>query len=349
MILRPDDDQLSWPGAVSLHRTDAWVQPWRLPYATRELFPPDLLCERAAMPAGVRLAFRSDTTRLIGIIEPRTDLSPIDLCCDGAFIGSVALAGEERFAFAELPPGEKLIELWLPQFGEFRLRAIALSEGATITAAADHRPRWVTYGSSITQCRDAASPTQTWPAIVARNRGLNLTCLGFGGQCHLEPMVARLIRDLPAEGLSMCIGINVYGSASLSPRTFGPAIIGFVSLIRERHPDTPFAVLSPIFSAARERTPNAVGLTLEAMRAEIASAVEVLRAGGDRNLHYVDGLTLFGPEHAHLLPDGLHPNAEGYRLLGRAFLDRAAGPLFPHHPEGMDGFVAPHCRSRNQS
>lgn len=329
LLLRPDDERLRWQGAVSLQRTDEWIMPWRLPYEERALFPPDLLLERAAMPAGVRLAFRSDAALVAGTVVPSAEATRIDLCCDGAPVGSVDLAGRERFRFDGLPAGDKLIELWLPQFGEFRLRALELSDGATVAPFDDRRPHWITYGSSITHCRSAASPTRTWPAIVARERGLNLTCLGFGGQCHLDPMIARLIRDLPADFLSMCVGINVYGSGSLNARTFRPAIIGFVRIVRERHPDTPFAVLSPIYSPPREGTSNAAGLTLRQMREEVAAAVDALRSRGDRHLHYVDGLDLFGPDLGHLLPDDLHPNAEGYQVMGRHFLRRVVAEIFP--------------------
>jgi len=263
-----------------------------------------------------------------GEVAPAAESAPLDLCCDGTLVGSFELAGKSEFRFGGLPPGRKLIELWLPQFGTFRLRALALSAGATLAPCEDARRRWITYGSSITQCRAATSPTRTWPAIVARQHGLNLTCLGFGGQCHLDQMIARLIRDLRAEYLSMCVGINIYGAASLSARTLGPAIIAFVQTIRERHPDTPFAVLSPIHSPLREATPNAVGLTLRDVRAEVAAAVDALRAAGDRHVAYVDGLTIFGPEHAHLLPDELHPDADGYRVMGERFLRLVATPRF---------------------
>ncbi len=324
-LVAPDDPRLSWHGSVSLQRTAAWVMPWRIPYREQALFPPDAFAasdqqSRAAMPAGVRLAFHSDTTLVAGRIVAQPQASPLDLCCDGQVQGSVALAGQEQFRFADLPPGEKLIELWLPQYGEFRLRSLELSAGASVVPYADPRPRWVTYGSSITHCRTAARPTETWPALVARASGLNLTCLGYGGNCHLEPMVARMIRDRPADVLSMKVGINIHNHSSLSARTFRPAIIGFVRIIREQHPDVPFAVVSPIYAAWRETQPNAVGFTIAAMREEVAAAVAVLRAQGDRHLRYVDGLEVFGPEHAHLLPDDLHPSAEGYQVLARNFL-----------------------------
>lgn len=327
--IAPTDPRLAWLGAISLHRTADWVQPWRLPYDDLALFPPDALRERAAMPAGVRLTFRTDSPFVAGEVEPQPESSPIDCCCDGALAGSAELADRAGFRFDGLPPGPKTVELWLPQFGQLRLRALELADGAALEPAADdRRPRWVTYGSSITQCRTAASPTQTWPAIVAREHGLDLTCLGYGGQCHLDPMLARMIRDLDADYLSLCAGINIYGANSLGPRAFGPALIGTIATIRERHPDAPFAVISPIYSPPRETTPNQVGFTLAAMRDEVAAAVETLRARGDRHLHYVDGLRVFGPELAHLLPDELHPNAEGYRLMGANFLRQVAARLF---------------------
>jgi hypothetical protein len=330
--LAPDDDRLVWQGAVALQRRDGWVQPWRLPYTERALFPPEELRARAAMPAGVRIAFASDTDIVAGEIVPDPEMARLDLCCDGAVYGSVDLAGKEQFTFSGLPPGRKRIELWLPQFGVFRLRSLSVAAGAAVALIEDACPRWITYGSSITQCRTAASPTGTWPAIVAHAHGLYLTCLGFGGQCHLDPMIARLIRDLPADYLSICVGINIYGAASLSTRTLGPALIGFIRTIRERHPQTPFAVVSPIYSGPRETNPNAVGLTLQAIREEVAEAVALLRAAGDGNLRYVNGLDLLGVDAAHLMPDDLHPDAEGYRLLARRFLEQVARPVFGASP-----------------
>lgn len=322
------DPRLTWLGAVSVQHTPEWSLAWRAPYQQIDLYPPVDLQARMAMGAGVRLAFRSDTRTVVGAFLPVPEMSPLDLCCDGEFIGRVPLDGRDAFLFENLPVGDKLIELWLPQIGECKLCSLALDEGATLAAHSDSRPRWITYGSSITQCRTAASPTQTWPAVVARARNFNLTCLGFGGQCHLEPMLARLIRDLPADYLSMCVGINIYGAASLSPRTFRAAIIGFVQIVREKHPDTPYVVMSPIYSPPRETAPNAVEFTLQAMRDEVAAAVATLQAAGDRNLHYVNGLEIFGAAYTHLLPDELHPDAEGYRLMGQNFTTHVANRYF---------------------
>lgn len=321
------DSRLHWAGALSLDTNTDGVMPWRIPHQDRTLYA-QALVERAAMPAGVRLVFRSNTTALSGTMNAWLERAPLDVLCNGERVATVDTADLCAFHVDGLPAMEKQIELWLPQFGEFRLSSLSIDDGATLSAPTpDNRPRWITYGSSITQCRTAASPTQTWPAIVAQQCDYDLTCLGFGGQCHLDTMIARVMRDRQADLLSMCVGINIYGGNTLNLRTFGPSIIGFVQIVREGHPNTPFVVMSPIFSPPREETPNAVGFTLKAMRIEVEAAVAALQAQGDHHLHYVDGTTIFGAAAAHLLPDDLHPNADGYRLMGKNFVETVA-PLF---------------------
>jgi lysophospholipase L1-like esterase len=332
----PTDPHLAWHGAVSLQLGDAGVTPWRLPFGRLALFPFEDLRLHAAMPAGVRIALRSDTRSLACRFQAVGDSSParLDLFLGGQPSATAALAGRERVEFSGLPAGEKLLELWLPHDQPFSFQGLELDERATLAAPDDARPRWITYGSSISQCREAESPSRTWPALVARRAALNLTCLGFSGQCHIEPMLARLIRDQPADLISLCLGINVYGAASLNLRTFRPAVLGFVSIVRERHPETPLAVISPIFCPDRESQPNEVGMTLRIMREEIRAAVETLTELGDANLHYVDGLTLLGEGEAHLLPDRLHPNQEGYELMAWRFATDVLPHLRPQPAKG---------------
>jgi len=54
------------------------------------------------------------------------------------------------------------------------------------------------------------------------------------------------------------------------------------------------------------------------IRKILASIVES-RAANDPNLYFLDGLRLFGAGDAEYLPDGLHPNAAGYELMGKRF------------------------------
>ncbi|MDF2725054.1 MAG: family lipase, partial [Paenibacillus sp.] len=266
-------DSSLFRGAVSLEpKEGGGLKPWRIPYKQVLLFPPNGINKTPESSAGVRLQFVSDTTAVRVEVAPYANPVKFDLVIGDSLQTTVLQPGESAFGFEGLAGQSKQIEMFLPQGAEVTVKSISIDDGASWSAPADTRLKWITYGSSITQCGAAFSPAQTWPALVARRFGLDLTCLGFSGNCHLEPMVARLIRDLPADVISLCLGINVYGNGSLNKRTFQAAVVGFVQLIREKHPDTPLVLMSPIWSPPREDKKNVVDFTLKEMRLEIEEA-----------------------------------------------------------------------------
>jgi hypothetical protein len=319
------------------------------------------------MPSGVRLQFDTDATRLgltllaTNMVTPPAARRPIvcnlevagelrsaasdlgnTLVLDPRKPGAFELerGSEDTFWFADLPAGHKRCELWLPHNAFVELRALVVADGASVVpAAADARPRWVHYGSSISHCMEADEPALSWPAVAARQAGFALQNLGFGGQCHLDQFVARTMRDLPADVISIKTGINVINMDSMRERVFTPTLHGFLDTIREGKPETPIAVISPIFCPSVEThpgptVPNSEGkfvtieghreiregcMSLVRVREILADVVARRRAAGDSNLHYVDGLTLFDAADAADLPDDLHPNPAGYIRMGERF------------------------------
>ena len=307
-------------GAVSLEWMDAGIKPWRIPHRDYELFHPEGIEGKAEICAGIRLRFHSDTTEIALAFESIQEATSIDCLIEGKLLASNRIqAGAGRTEWKGLPPGSKCIDLWLPQNTGMTINSLMVDDEAVAEALHDPRLKWITYGSSITQCAGAESPSCTWPSIASRELDINLTCLGFSGNCHLEPMVARMIRDLPADLITLCLGINVYGAETLGLRTFRPAVLGMIETIREKHPDTPLVVISPIYAAEREVRENKLGLNVSSIRSEVAAAVEILQQRGDRHLYYRDGRDWFGPADKSHLCDGLHPDAAGYKLLGYRF------------------------------
>ncbi|MGX1481012.1 hypothetical protein RKD45_000088 [Streptomyces griseus] len=244
--------------------------------------------------------------------------------------------------FTELPAGEKDIEIWLPH-AEIT-EVIALHTDVPVEPAPHIGRRvWLHHGSSISHGSNAVFPSTIWPALAASTGGVDLINLGFGGSALVDPFTARAIRDTPADLISLKLGINVVNSDAMRLRAFVPAIHGFLDTIREGHPTTPLLLVSPVLCPTQENTPGplmpdlssgtlkfmATGdpaettagrLTLVIVREVLADIVKQ-RSAEDPNLHYLDGLDLYGQnDHEELpLPDGIHPSPEGHRRIGDNF------------------------------
>jgi len=95
--------------------------------------------------------------------------------------------------------------------------------------------------------------------------------------------------------------------------------------VRDGHPDTPLLIITPILSPPRETWDEEPGngfcqIGLRTMRRLLAESVEKFRTAGDRNIHLLDGLSLIGPGDESTMPDELHPDADGIRLMAKRFL-----------------------------
>ena len=360
-------------GFVELEQTQFGLLPHRLPARARAQFSDPQLEMVEAEPSGVRLVFDSAATtieldvmslrrQIVGV--PPRPVGVYDLCIDGRLYGQQSVrdatilrldmvagttvrepAGVQTLRFDDLPSADKRVEIWLPYNEITELGA--LRANAPITPSTDKaRPVWVHHGSSISHGSNAASPTGTWPAIAASLAGVDLVNMGFGGNSLLDQFTARSIRDLPADIISVKIGINLVNADLMRLRAFGPAVHGFLDTIRDGHPDTPLLVVSSIYCPIHETTPGpgmfdldalakgetkfvALGkpeetragkLTLSIIREHLKAIVEQ-RLHDDANIRYLDGLQLYGPlDHERLpLPDRLHPDAETHRLIGNRF------------------------------
>ncbi|WP_411145484.1 GDSL-type esterase/lipase family protein [Streptomyces sp. x-80] len=371
-------------GALELEHTAHGVLPHRLPARARAQYSDGQLAMAESQPSGVRLVFRTRATaieldalptkRVYVGAPPRPD-GVYDLLVDGRLTSQAGVAGgntltidmttgtaESRpgpagtLRFAELPGGDKDVEIWLPHNETTEL--VALRTDAPVEPVPDRgRKVWLHHGSSISHGSDAASPTTTWPALAASLGGVELINLGLGGSALLDPFTARALRDTPADLISVKIGINLVNADLMRLRAFTPAVHGFLDTIREGHPTTPLLVVSPIFCPIHEDTPGpsapdfatlgtgqlrfrATGdpaerasgkLTLNVIRDELARIV-AQRAAEDPNLHHLDGRALYGAaDSAELpLPDELHPDAATHRRIGARFAElafTATGPF----------------------
>ncbi|MGA1837969.1 SGNH/GDSL hydrolase family protein [Herbiconiux sp. 11R-BC] len=367
-------------GAAELEPTARGVRPHRLPSWVGRRFPDPQLLSMESQPAGVRLVFRSRARRLEleshparvgyrGVERPRGGIDVFvdgELCLQDALTGgdlteidlqtgsTAAVPGPSHSTVLEgLPEGEKLVEIWLPHNESLEL--VELRSDAPLEPSAPAGPLWVHHGSSISQGSNAAIPSGTWPAVAARLGGAELRNLGFGGSALVDPFLARVIRDAPAELISLAFGINVVNLDAMRLRAFVPAVHGFLDTVRDGHPDTPILLVTPIFCDIHEHTPGpgaidpasfatgqarflATGtpgdeafgrLTLTVIRRALREVVA--RRSDDPQLHLLEGTALYGEEDARRLPlpDALHPDAPTHQLIGERFARAAFGASGP--------------------
>ncbi|MBU2663819.1 lipase [Actinoplanes bogorensis] len=353
-------------GAAELETTERGLRPHRLPSWVRQQFPDGQLLAMEAQPSGVRVALDTAATTVslvlhstrmsyVGAERPR---GRVDVLVNGSPELSDELTGGDRLEIdlstgqttmhpgaahsttvAGLSSGPKRVEFWLPHNESVEL--VDVRADAPVTPVTESAPQWVHYGSSISQGSNALAPSEIWPAVAARRAGLELRNLGFGGSAMVDPFAARVIRDAPADVISVKLGINVVNLDAMHRRIFVPLVHGFLDTIRDGHPETPLLLVSPVFCGIHEDTPGpgafdpasfgtgqikfiATGdpagdhLTLRKIRAEMR---ELAERRDDKNLHYVDGLDLFGEADAAELPlpDALHPGPEAHRLIGTRF------------------------------
>ncbi|MFD8705500.1 GDSL-type esterase/lipase family protein [Kitasatospora sp. NPDC059648] len=375
-------------GALEVEHTEHGVLPQRLPGWVRRQFPDEFLSMTAAQPSGVRLAFRTRArtvelavhpTRTIFVGFPPRPPGRYELVVDGRPAGWAAASGGHlrvvdlvtgaddlrlgppgTVRFADLPPGVKDVELWLPYQEVTEL--IELRTDAPVEPAPRRGRRvWVHHGSSISHGSDADGPTGIWPVLAATAGGVDLVNLGFGGNALLDPFLARVIRDTPADLISVKLGINLVNTDLMRRRAFTAAVHGFLDTIRDGHPEVPLLVVSSVYCPMHEDTPGPLvtefadgrprfrvcgdpaevvlgRLTLGVIRTELARIVE-RRSASDPHLHYLDGRELYGPaDHAEFpLPDELHPDQSGHRRIGERFAASAFGPGGPFALPGGGG------------
>jgi hypothetical protein len=363
-------------GAIELEPTEHGLTPHRLPAWARAQAADPQIAMAEAQPSGVRLAFTTEATTVeIDVLPTRLSFEGAppwpagvyDLTVDGRLVaqqtakdatlltidittGAMSTKGGavDTLTFGDLPAGSKRVEIWLPHMEMTELVALRTDRPIEALPSGD-RPVWVHYGSSISQGSNADHPLGAWAMVAASLGGVDLVNMGFSGSALLDPFVARTMRDVPADLLSMKVGINIVNTDLMRLRAFRPAVHGFLDTLRDGHPDTPLVLMSPVYCALHENTPGpgafdmdalakgtvlfratgdpsevATGkLTLTVIRQALADIAKE-RAVQDPNLYYLDGLDLYGQVDYDELPlaDALHPSTAAHSRIGERFAAR---------------------------
>lgn len=356
-VVGPYDHQISDDGWVSFSRLPLWtwkqfgvsgLHRWtRFPSGVRLRFRTQattIAVEVHVMPLTIARVMEDPRTARFDLVidgvevatQSATKGGQIQLEMDGPLVTSEKFirGNGEEIVFSDLGSQMKEIEIWLPAGAMVELRTIA-ADSAIHPPTPQSKKQWVHYGSSISQCAETERPLDVWSVHASRLLGLDIRNLGLAGEAHLDGFVARTIAHTSADFISLKLGINVVNGDSMRERTFIPAVHNFLDTIREQKPTTPILVISPIYCPFHEVNPGPTligdsGLTsMERPQVLSAGALnlpkirgileQIVSERGDENLYYMNGLELFDKGDLHLMPDSLHPDSTGYRLMGERF------------------------------
>lgn len=215
------------------------------------------------------------------------------------FASSRPTDGQMHTYTINMPLYDDVEELW-----------IGLSREAQLEAPEPYRfeKPILYYGSSITQGGCASRPGNAYPAMISRKYNVNFVNLGFSGGCKGEPVMAEYLASLDPLIFVLDYDHNAPTTEHLQ-KTHYPVYATF----RRAHPTTPIILISK---------PNYIPVTT-AQRREVI--LETYRRGveaGDRNLYFIDGMTLFdGEMRDSCTVDGLHPNDLGFFRMANVIGD----------------------------
>lgn len=298
----------------------------RLPRNPSEPFTP-AVDSLADAPAGGQIRFRTDSPR----IAVRVQLSgPANMphmpstgqCGVDCYVGEPLrqrYAATARYDHKQDVYELLLVDLKSPEMRDITLN-LPLYQGVQAVEVGLERQcelqpprsyadggRVVVYGSSITQGGCASRPGMCYTNILSRRFDCEFINLGFSGNGHGHPEVARAMAAID----DVALFVLDYDANMANAERLAPNLPVFIDILRQAHPSAQILVVSRIRFACEQYDPKEEKLRLTKREVQ-RDVVERLRSGGDSRIVFLDGGTLLGENWDECTVDGIHPTDLGF-------------------------------------
>ncbi len=298
-------------GIEDIQRVEGAVQFRRMLPGLRPLYDANEVSRvRMECTAGVRVRFKSDTTRLH--IAARYGASARQIfkgvaVVDGQDIIWGPDAHQDEWAgdvFAASSRAIRDYDIWLPHMCRTDLARIELDDGCRVTDAAPLPLKWLAYGDSITQGMVAGLPTTCHAGLIARELPADVRNVAVGG-AKLDALLAETVPGVQYDVVSIAYGTNDFNQG-LAPAGFKAAADALLAAVRNAMPEAVILLVTVLTWAGRKE-PNGNGVHIEEYRA----ALREVAAGRDR-VRLLDGASIL-PDDPGFFVDNIHPNDRGFR------------------------------------
>lgn len=278
-----------------------------------------------ANTAGGRVRFMTDSKKIAFLIWGNGSLptengaymnrGSLDVYADGRFMGVTRGGNDFPLTYYESAVGEfdecrdRLITVYMPNYGEIHKILVGVERGSKLYAAPDYKYEKpvLFYGSSITQGGCASRPGLSYESDIERDADMNYINLGFSGRAHGEQTMAKYISGLDISALVLDYDHNARDSVDLM-NTHEP----FFKTVRAVCPNLPVIMVSmPKYDLTKEDY---------ARYLVIKKTYENAVSAGDKNVYLIFGKELLEGVESEGLCDGCHPNDLGFKAMAKGIM-----------------------------
>ena len=283
---------------------------------------------RRDCPSGVRLRFRSDSTRVeleLRYGKPAealfTGATVVDRGTPAGFGPRGVVAQWRGSVFEQSSPTARLLDLWMPHLVNANVTGLWFDDGCTVFPAPSMPGRWLALGDSITQGFCGTHPTSTAVARCALALDLEVHNLAVGG----STLKHELAGSMP-EGDFDLVTI-AYGACDFQENvaldTFLQNATRLIDTVYDKWPQAAIILVTPLLWPASPSSPmrNALRLSPQDYRDALRS-LALLRPF----IHVIPGESMIDPD-PRLFFDWIHPNDEGFAQYAENLLPHLRAAL----------------------
>ena len=220
---------------------------------------------------------------------------------------------EQKTLVKGLKPGRREYLIYLPLYNGVEDVSVGVTTGAVFETASP-RPGNVKpvvfYGTSITQGGCASRPGMAYPAILGRRLDCATINLGFSGNAHSEPEMAKVLAELDPSVFVLDPLPN------MTPEMVGERLEKFIRALRDARPATPIVLVENLEYRGADFVPVRRE-KVAAANAKLKEAYTRLAEAGQKKIFYVPMAKLLGDD-TEATVDGSHPTDLGFMRMADA-------------------------------
>ena len=276
------------------------------------------------MSSGIAVAFRTDSPSISVLTEYGDYSFSVYNGCRLAYMGYdlyIREDGEWKWAAAavarneddrdkpvtlisDLPAGSHDCLMYLPICSEEYSVKVGVEDGYHLEALPNpFRHRVGVFGSSFTHGISTSRAGMTWPAILARETGIQMLSLGCNGNSKLQDAFANALADAQVDAFIF----DAFSNPSIEQ--IQERLFPFIEKLQAAHPGIPLIFLQTIYR--ENRNFNTRQDKLEGDRIAFVAPLMKEACRKYKDVYFLT-VTDAADEHFSTTVDGIHPGAYGY-------------------------------------